>query len=75
MNTLPDPGETVVQQVCAILCSQAKNITINVVNVQQQVGSSECGLFALAFASDLCGGRDPYTRVYYESKLRSHLKK
>ena len=53
----------------------AKDIRISIVNVQQQSGSTQCGLYALAFAADLCEDRDPFSRVYYESRFRSHLLK
>jgi hypothetical protein len=75
LHSSRDPDESVIRQVCAILKSPAKKITVKVINVQQQCGSTQCGLFALAFASDLCADRDPFTRVYFESKFRSHLLK
>lgn len=67
------PDCSILDQACAILKSPAKSITINVVNVQQQYGSTQCGLYALAFAADLCENIDPFSRVYYESRFRSHL--
>ena len=41
--------------------------------VQKQVGASGCGLFALAFAADLCHGLDPTNRSYDQAKIREHL--
>lgn len=70
-----DPDSSVIPQVCAILNSLEKNVVIKIVDVQQQRGSTECGLFALAFASDLCANGDPFTRVYSESQFWSHLLK
>ena len=69
------PDCSITQQVCAIMNSSANTVTIKVVNVQQQCGSTQCGLFALAYAVDLCRDIDPSCRVYYESKFRSHLLK
>ena len=40
--------------------------------VQQQFGSSDCGLFALAFATDLCHGLDPTKRNYIQGLMRKH---
>ena len=68
------PDGDIASQACAILRSSGKAITIKTVNTQQQQGVSDCGLFALAFACDLCQGRDPCTRIYYQSKLRSHYR-
>jgi len=69
------PDCSIVEQACAILKAPVKSIKVNVVSVQQQSGQSECGLYAMAFAADLCVNIDPCSQVYYESKLRSHLLK
>jgi hypothetical protein len=42
---------------------------------QQQVGSSECGLFSIAFAVDLLEGNDISEIVYDQSQMRNHLLK
>lgn len=69
------PDGDVATQASVILRSDCRSIKIKTVNVQQQIGGVDCGLFALAFACDLCNGRDPCTRIYYQSKLRSHYEK
>lgn len=66
-----DPCGFIVQQLCAILHSQSEAITIKVIDIQHQTGCSDCGLFALAFAADLVENEDPFTRSYFQSKLRS----
>ena len=38
------------EQIAAIICTQAKKIILEFPAVQSQHGSSDCGLFALAFA-------------------------
>lgn len=40
---------------------------------QQQHGSNDCGLFAIAYATDLLLGRDPSQCVYDQYKMRGHL--
>ena len=40
--------------------------------VQRQVGSNDCGLFALAFATDLCNGLDPVNQRYEQGSMRQH---
>ena len=42
-------------------------------DVQDQSGASDCGLFAVAFATSLCYGEDPTTRGYAQSMMRDHL--
>lgn len=41
--------------------------------VQRQSDATMCGLFAIAYAVDLCLDIDPTTSVYDESQMRMHL--
>ena len=41
--------------------------------VQIQRGGSDCGLFALAFATSLCEGENPSRISYIQHELRDHL--
>ena len=41
--------------------------------VHQQAGGVDCGIFAIAYAIDLCNGIDPSTIFYDQSKMREHL--
>jgi hypothetical protein len=41
--------------------------------VKMQTNEKICGLYAIAFAYDLCTGIDPSTRNYNEDKMRKHL--
>jgi hypothetical protein len=54
-----------------IQCSESQ-ITINVMNVQEQEDSYSCGDLAVAFATSLIHGEDP-TQLHYK-QLRNHLK-
>ncbi|KAL5469299.1 hypothetical protein EMCRGX_G030541 [Ephydatia muelleri] len=45
--------------VADILHSSTKKIEVEYVNVQYQLGSDDCGLFAIASACEICFGRDP----------------
>jgi len=56
-----------------LLRRQDRTITINHCNVQWQSGSSDCGLFAIAFATAICSGHDPATRVFDQSQMRQHM--
>ena len=58
------------EQIAAIICTQAKKIILEFPAVQSQRGSSDCGLFALAFATSLCLGLQTN---YIQHTLRSHL--
>ena len=63
-----------VNQICSIVCSQKKSITIEIMDVVKQSGSTDCGLFALAFATSLCHGEVPVERRYKQGELRTHLR-
>ena len=47
-------------------------ITLINEKVQRQIGINDCGLFALAFATDLCHGLDPVNQKYEQKSMRQH---
>ena len=73
MHTIPTQQGTIVRQACRIAQSQNSSITINVIDVQPQFGGADCGLFAIAMASDLCRGIDPFDVKYCQDEMRKHL--
>lgn len=44
-------------------------------DVQQQVGSTDCGIFAIAFALHLALGEDPSYFIFDQKMMRPHLMK
>ncbi len=62
-----------VNEICAILCSPARQIILNFPNIQKQKGGNDCGLFSIAYATTLCTGLSPSKVNYDQSKLRKHL--
>lgn len=63
-----------VNQICNIVHSQKKSVTIEIMDVLKQRGSNDCGLYALAFATSLCLGELPTDRRYSQGDMREHLK-
>ena len=61
--------------VADILHSSTKKIEVEYVNVQYQLGSDDCGLFAIANACEMCFGRDPSVVKYTQKDMRKHLVK
>jgi hypothetical protein len=49
------------------------NVAFTGIEFQQQVGSSDCGLFTIGFAVDLLEGNDITKIVYDQSQMRTHL--
>ena len=58
---------SVEQSVCQIM-RPPHDVTFLVDNVQQQEGGNDCGLFAIAFATLLCVGRDPAKERFDKKK-------
>jgi hypothetical protein len=72
-----DLEQNVELQICCIfgkLCDSSVKVKRPPVQ-QQQAGTSDCGLFAVAFATDICHGRDPTKSNYDQSKMGTHLRK
>lgn len=57
---------------CHMLLHTGDTITFLNENVQKQISHNDCGLFALAFATDLCHSIDPATQFYDQGKMREH---
>ncbi len=76
MHTVPVEEGTIVRQACCImkhLNHTSPSITINVIGVQPQYGGSDCGLFAISMALDLCLGLDPFKQKVVQDSMREHL--
>lgn len=43
------------------------------VNMQVQEGNVDCGLFAIAVATDLAYGNDPANVIFEQKKMRNHV--
>ncbi len=52
---------------------EAKEITLNFMNVHIQAGGCDCGLFAIANATALAFGHSPGSFQYNQNKMRQHL--
>lgn len=57
------------KQIAAILHSKSHKINLHLERVQRQIGTVDCGVFAIAFLTDLCHGNDPATCHYAGSKV------
>ena len=50
-------------------------LTIKKVPVQQQLpGALDCVLYAVAYATVICYGKDPVVATFQQSQMKSHLK-
>ena len=67
------PSIKAIQHACRMLHHKGKTVTIINEKVQKQKGSNDCALFAIAFATTLCNGKNPTTTQYDQRAMRSHL--
>ena len=58
---------------CSLLRTKEGVLHFDLMNTQCQSNSNDCGLFAIAFATELVSGRDPTGCHYVENQLRQHL--
>ena len=61
------------QTTCQLLRTNLDFIDMRVVDVQQQRGGRDCGLFTIVFAVALCLGKDPIQGVIKQTMLRKAL--
>ena len=60
-------------QIANLLCCSSSRITARFHKTQSQIESSDCGVFAIAFATDLAFGLNPASHHYEQDKLRPHF--
>ena len=70
----PSVGSYTKKQIAAIVCSEENKITLNLMNVQLQAGGSDCGLFAIAFATALANNVNPCNCCFKQDAMRDHLR-
>ena len=61
------------EQVASILQHTGTNIDIKQKPVVPQTGDHDCGLFAVAYATEIASGGDPTTIKYDQKALRGHF--
>eukprot|EP00731_Ephydatia_muelleri_P017503 Em0010g601a len=74
-SLVSSPSDSLLLQLAQIYqaAPDVQNMSIRVLPVQQQKGSKDCGLFAVAFATELCSGEDPTRAVFKQCSMRQHL--
>ena len=65
--------KSTIKQICALLTSSQPNITLQFIPSDRQQNGNDCGLFALAFCTALCEGKDPQGLQFDQKAMRHHL--
>lgn len=61
------------RQIATLLNTNAKEVDLQFVNVQMQYGGTDCGIFAIAFATALALGHAPESLHFKQDSMRQHL--
>ena len=60
-------------QIAKVYSVGRSSLKIKNLSVQQQNGTIDCGLFAVAFAVEVCQGHNPSTVSFDQSQMRTHF--
>lgn len=63
------------KEIASILCTKKSEIQLKIMDVQMQAGGSDCGLFAIAFATAIVNGIPPEKFLFNPTRMRKHLYK
>ena len=67
-----NPHPIAIEHACRMLMYSGDKVNFLNEKVQKQVGGNDCGLFSLAFATDLCHGLDPANQRHHQGSMRQH---
>lgn len=66
-------SEATMVQICSFLSLPNFCVKIGMVNMQRQPSHCECGLFAVATATELAAGNNPFKFCYRVDAMRNHM--
>ena len=69
----PAPTSHLMNQIAALLATPKPAITVKYMDTQMQCGSTDCGIFAIAFAVALANGEQPGGLHFEQPQMRKHL--
>ena len=69
------PSDESKKVIAGMMQYHKSELVIQIMNVQRQRGSSDCGVFALALITAICFGLDPVSMFFDQKEMRKHLLK
>lgn len=60
-------------QICSFVTPMVDRFSFDIVDVEGQVNSYDCGVYAIAYATHIVHGLDPVNYKWNAKKMRSHL--
>ena len=61
------------KEICSFVRPTCDTFTFDIMNIQTKLNSSDCGLFAIACATELVCGKDPVLCHWEPLQMRPHL--
>ena len=71
LNTTPT--SSLIKQINQLFSPDGTNISFQQIKCIQQNGVRDCGVFAIAYATDILNGNKPHEITYDQKKMREHL--
>ena len=68
-------GSETITIIASLFRFLTQSFTVKVMNVVRQVGSQDCGLYAISFITSLAHEEDPTIIKYEQQEMRDHLLK
>ena len=69
----PSVSSQTVQLTASLVFSPESQLEVRIMDVGQQTNGSDCGVLAIAFAFDICYGKDPCSVRFDHKSIRHHL--
>ena len=69
-----DISSATIEQICSFWRCSTRSATFCLMNVQKQLNCSDCGVFAIAYATELVHSTDPLLAHRNVDLMRTHLK-
>jgi len=61
------------KQIASLLCTKSSTIVLKIHKTQSQIGKTDCGLFAIAYATELIFGHNPASSEYCQKQMRRYF--
>ena len=71
----PSVSSATMCTIASLIFSPANELVVKILDIGKQSNSSDCGVFAIAFAFDICSGNDPCSVRFDHKSMRLHLAK
>ena len=69
----PSVSSKTIQLIASLVFTPASELEVRIMDVGQQPNGSDCGVLAIAFAFDICCGKDPCSVRFDHKSIRYHL--